>query len=116
MGDLSEHFSRAEFACKCGCGGDTIDAETLALAEQVRSHEGQPVTVNSAYRCVDHNAAVGGSRASQHLLGRAVDLAVSDPAETAAWLGKKYPDRLGVGVYRTFVHVDTRADKARWGG
>ena len=30
MGDLSEHFDRREFTCRCGCGADQVDPQ-LAL-------------------------------------------------------------------------------------
>ena len=43
MGDLSEHFSRLEVACRCGCGLDSMAAETLEIAEVVREFEGGPV-------------------------------------------------------------------------
>lgn len=115
MGDLSRHFSRREFACKCGCGYDTVDAELLALCEAVRGIEGAPLTPNSGCRCARHNAAVGGAASSQHLRGRAADLPVLDPPRVFGWLCELYPDRYGLGLYDTFVHVDTRSGApARW--
>jgi len=87
MGDLSKHFSRHEFACKCGCGRDTIDTETLKLCEIVREFVGQPVTVTSGHRCEAHNRRVGGGTRSQHLYGRAADLTVTDPAAVYAMRG-----------------------------
>ena len=117
MGDLSEHFSRHEFACKCGCGRDTIDAETLKLCEIVREFVGYPVTVASGYRCEIHNRRVGGGTRSQHLYGRAADLVVTDPASVYEMLCKRFPDEFGFGRYGTFVHVDTRSNgPARWYG
>ena len=76
MGDLSEHFSREEMACKCGCGLDTVDAELLSLLEKIRAHFDRPITINSGCRCEAHNRAVGGSKNSQHLIGRAADIVV----------------------------------------
>lgn len=114
MGDLSEHFSRYEFACKCGCGMDTIDVETLGLCEQVREHVGVSLIPNSGCRCEAYNEAVGGSVGSQHLQSRAVDLPVPDPKEVYGWLCAKYPKQYGFGVYDTFVHVDSRPGPVRW--
>ena len=79
MGDLSAHFSRREFACKCGCGLDTVDKRLLDLCELVRTWTGGPVRVVSGHRCQEHNRRVGGSPKSQHVLGRAADLAVPNP-------------------------------------
>ncbi len=111
----SYHFERSEFACKCGCGRDTIDHETLYLCEVVRRFCDEPVTVNSGFRCRQHNKEVGGRPNSQHLYGRAADLRVSDPVKVFNYLCEKYPNQYGFGLYSTFVHVDTRTGKAkRW--
>lgn len=45
------------------------------LRDVVREVFGQDVTVTSAYRTKEVNAAVGGAKRSYHLSGRAVDLA-----------------------------------------
>ena len=73
---IGSHFKRSEFACKCGCGFDTVDTEIMPIIEYVRMHFDKPVVINSACRCEKHNAAVGGSKNSQHLRGRAVDIRV----------------------------------------
>lgn len=57
----------------------------LLLLEAARAAGGgQPVTVTSWYRSPLHNAAVGGSKTSQHLTASAVDVSVSNPAIWAA--------------------------------
>lgn len=118
MGDLSTHFSRAEFACKCGCGYDSIDYETLAILEDVRGHFGQAITVTSAHRCEEKNAEVGGAKDSQHLRARAVDFQVAgvSPADVQSYLRSRYQNIYGIGAYATFTHLDTRSNgPARWG-
>lgn len=119
MGDLSENFSRHEFACKCGCGFDTVDADLLDLLQRIRSHFGEPITITSACRCPERNKKVGGAANSQHLYGRAADIVVSQLTLSRAadfahcWLG----DSGGVGEYADFVHIDTRTNgPARWEG
>ena len=117
MGDISENFSRSEFACKCGCGLDSVDVELLRILETLRSHFDRPITINSGHRCVDYNAFVGGSSNSQHLYGRAADIVVDgiDPA-----LVYELADQMGIGgagEYSTFTHVDSRTNgPARWEG
>jgi uncharacterized protein YcbK (DUF882 family) len=115
LGDLNNYFSRSEFACKCGCGYDTVDALLLEALREIRIKFMEPVHVSSAARCKKHNENVGGGKESQHLLGRAADIQVRDvdPADVA-----DYAEDLGlsVGRYDTFTHVDTRSGPpARWG-
>ena len=89
-------------------------------------HFGKPLHITSGYRTAAHNAAVGGSKYSQHLLGRAADFWVEDTpvASVAAYAETLLPARGGIGRYpkdashpkrRTgWVHIDTRANKSRW--
>ena len=116
MGDISEHFDRREFACHCKCGQDTVDVELVAILEAVRHHFGQPVTITSGNRCMAHNDAVGGERLSQHLYGRAADFTVRGvtPDQVVAFLESRYADRYGIGLYKSWVHVDSRKGRARW--
>ena len=118
MGDLSTNFSRYEFACSCGCGFDTIDTETLTVAEIVRDHYDAPVRINSACRCTAHNQAVGGGVQSFHLTARAIDIEVDGvPApQVADYLDSLFPDTYGIGKYSNFTHIDSRSVKARWEG
>ena len=76
MGATSPHFSDAEMRCSCGCGANGCDPALLDALEAFRAAVGLPVIIESAYRCPDHNKAVGGSLASQHLLGLAADVRV----------------------------------------
>lgn len=112
---ISEHFSREEFACKCGCGFDTVDCELLEILEAVRGHFGKPVIISSACRCESHNQNEGGATNSQHLYGRAADITVQSvsPAEVHAYLDNFATP--GLGKYNAFTHVDSRSGRGRWG-
>ena len=116
MGDLSAHFSKKEFACKCGCGTCNPAPELVEKLEVFRALCGnKPMHINSAHRCEKHNAKVGGSPKSQHLLGRAADvrkipgMSIDEMAKHAETAGFN-----GIGKYRSFVHVDVRGTRARW--
>jgi uncharacterized protein YcbK (DUF882 family) len=109
-------FKRSEFACKCGCGFDTVDYELIEVLNDIRTHFKTPVIINSGCRCEDHNRAVGGSSNSQHLYGRAADIVVLDvaPQEVYDFVDSKYFG-LGLGLYSNWVHIDTRTNgPARW--
>ena len=113
---FSKHFTRAEFACNCGCGFDTVDFELVQTLEKIREHFDQPVTITSGCRCATYNKAIGGEPGSQHMRGRAADIQVKNipPAlvhELAELLGVG-----GLGEYPTFTHIDTRHGKSRWAG
>lgn len=121
MGDLSTHFSRSEFACHCGkCDGmiDKLDMRLIAALEALRLRIG-PIIVNDAIRCPAHNKAVCGVKNSQHLYGRAADIrSLHLTPEQLATEAEKVPEFAhgGIGIYKTFVHVDVRGYKARWRG
>lgn len=116
MTKVSENFNREEFACKCGCGFASVDVELLNLLEKVRAFFSKPVTINSACRCEKHNEAVGGSRGSKHKLGIAADIVVKDvnPQDVYYFLDRHQPNKLGLGNYKSFTHVDVREVKARF--
>lgn len=118
MGNISTHFNRSEFACKCGCGFDAVDKELLEVLEDVRVHFNAPVTLDCACRCATHNREVGGEDHSQHLLGKAADIKVSGhtPSEVQDYLRGKYPSKYGVGRYSAFTHIDVRSTAANWNG
>ena len=113
---IAQNFRLVEFQCKC-CGAVKIDPELVRRLQKMREEIGQPLIVNSGYRCPEHNRAVGGAADSQHLYGRAAD--VSCPSIVIGRLHtiaeKYFPDG-GVGKYAGFVHVDTRGTTARWNG
>lgn len=115
-GNLSEHFHREEFACKCGCGQDTVDAELINILEALRTTLKAPITVNSGNRCLAYNKKVGGKPNSMHLKGRAADITIDGltPKQVQDAFEVMFPDKYGMGRYDNFTHVDSRAVKARW--
>lgn len=114
---LSPHFSRSEFACPCGCGFDTVDAELIAVLEKARAYFNAPISINSGCRCATHNATLPNSaRSSQHLRGKAADIQIKDidPNTVADYFEQTYPNAYGIGRYNTFTHIDVRDGKSRW--
>lgn len=57
------------------------------LLDPVRAKFGNPIKVNSFYRCRKHNSEVGGSPRSQHLVAEAADVAAEAKgyANMTAW-------------------------------
>lgn len=114
---LNRYFKRSEFACRCGCGTSTVDAELLQVITDVREKFG-PVVINSGHRCVKHNAAVGGAKNSMHTTGKAADIRIPgvSPARVWSYLTSKYEGKYGIGQYDSFTHIDVRDTAARWHG
>lgn len=115
---LSTSFVSTEFDCRGnGCCKQTkVDEKLIGYLQKIRNHFGKSVRINSGYRCEYHNKKVGGSSNSQHIKGRAADIVVSGirPIEVA-----KYAESIGmkgIGLYPSFVHVDTRTTKFYWCG
>lgn len=114
---LGTHFRASEFVCHgatCGCTEAKIDEKLVEYLEAIRTHFDAPVYVSSGYRCPTHNAAVRGASKSYHMRGQAADITVKgvEPAEVA-----KYAESigiLGIGLYDSFTHVDTRTTKSFW--
>lgn len=113
---ISAHFSRKEFACKCGCGFDAVDVGLIQVLEDLREHFNRPITITSGCRCEDHNKSIGGSINSQHTKGKAADIKIEgiEPSEVYEYLDIEHPTSLGVGKYNWWTHVDSRDAKARW--
>ena len=105
--------------CKC-CGQHFYNIYLIAklnyLLDLVREKYHKELAINSVYRCPAHNAKVGGVFNSYHVRGMAADVTVEgvDPNELAA-LAETVGFN-GIGIYKTFVHVDIRETPARWTG
>ena len=92
----------------------------MAELQVLRDELNTPIVINSGYRSPEHNQSVGGSKNSQHLLGKAADIVAQDvsPDETADTIERLINEgkmqQGGLGRYNTFTHYDIRGNKARW--
>jgi zinc D-Ala-D-Ala carboxypeptidase len=100
MTQLTKNFSlheltKSETAARRGMDNIPGEAEianltTLAgkVLQPIRDHFGRGVHVNSGFRHPDVNAAVGGSRTSDHTRGMAADIEIPGVAnaELAEWI------------------------------
>lgn len=142
---LSANFTTDEGRCRCGCGlgADAAEypPEVVNLVQGMRDIKGGPLWVNSWFRCQRHNAAVGGVESSAHTRGTAVDLGVRFAPDRydlillavlsalaqqvdlpqERWRALFYTTRAvlkGVGIAKSYVHVDTDSicpRPAAWG-
>lgn len=107
---MSRYFAEREVKCKCGCGEANMDSAFMERLDMLRYRYNRPIILNSAYRCLEHNAAVGGVSDSPHTRGIAVDIKCNGQ-ET--YLLLKHATELGftgIGVAqkgsKRFLHLD----------
>jgi uncharacterized protein YcbK (DUF882 family) len=105
--------------------------ETLVVLDEIRHRAGKGLVITSSYRSPEYNRAVGGARFSQHVVFNAIDFQASGGtvrplslAVTARGLRgetfinpitkKRFKFAGGIGIYSTFVHIDTRGHNTDW--
>lgn len=118
----SKNLSWSELSCKDGTPYPDeyrLDGTVVNLSfvfEQIRTVCGNRIIkIHSAYRSKKHNTSIRGAKNSQHVLGKALDL-----APPKGYTVKKFYDLIktlaqtnvneigGIGLYPTFVHIDIR--------
>ena len=96
-------------------------APTIRIIDRLRGHFGRPIVILSSYRSPAYNRAIGDAATkSYHMQFRALDIAVAGRTprqvfdQLADWrVAGKFTG--GLGLYSTFVHIDTRGYNATWG-
>lgn len=90
---------------------------TVRAAEWLRFRLGnKPLHVNSGYRDPAYNAAIGGASGSMHVHFNAMDLSqTGTPPARMVEVMEAYSGAAGMGIgrYRTFMHIDTRGELGR---
>jgi zinc D-Ala-D-Ala carboxypeptidase len=115
------HFAWSEFAshdCGCFTGGKVSEATVkenvrrlMWKLEALRKKMGNnPVTINSGFRTISWNAAVGGASNSMHMYGIAADINVANKTPYQEQSTAKTCGFSGIIRYSTFVHVDSRIE------
>ncbi len=93
---------------------------TLKVADELRHRLGVKMRyITSAYRCPAYNAILAGAASrSQHMENRALDIVYDCSPRTAMIEARKMRDeglfQGGLGLYSSFIHIDTRGRNATW--
>ena len=110
-----DYFTREEFACQY-TGDNEISDDLLLKLDMLRAKCQFPFVITSGFRSEDHPIERKKEKAGTHAQGIAADIRASNGnqrykiVEQAIQMGFT-----GVGIARTFIHVDRRtlgADKA----
>ena len=111
----ADHFNgdfTHEFECQCGCGTGAMSKVIIGMLDGARELARIPFNINSAFRCVTHNANEGGREFSAHTYGLAVDIACSN--NHFRFLIVKALIAVGftrIIIYKTFIHADIDGHK-----
>ncbi|SFJ08963.1 D-Ala-D-Ala carboxypeptidase family metallohydrolase [Thermoflavimicrobium dichotomicum] len=120
------HFNWSEFYSKDGSGfsGGKVSAATVQenvrrlmwKLEALRKKAGDsPITINSGFRSISHNSAVGGESNSMHMYGIAADIVVSGKSVSEVINLAKTCGFSGIIRYSSFTHVDSRVEYPSYG-
>ncbi|GHF84680.1 D-Ala-D-Ala carboxypeptidase family metallohydrolase [Streptomyces thermodiastaticus] len=119
------HFDFSEFTDRVSgtfSGGKLSAAATkenvrraMYKLEALRKKLGNvPITINSGFRSIAHNAEVGGASDSMHLYGTAADLSVPGVSNRTVYQKAETCGFSGLETYTAdHQHVDSRADLGR---
>ena len=123
MGDISRNFSYSEFeksdtatrlginnTIKDGLIKENIKALVDDILQPLRDKWGGPLFINSGYRCLQLNKAVGGVPTSQHVKGQAADVGVTDPYALAKAVKSMKVEFDQMILYPDFLHLSYRDD------
>lgn len=105
----TKNFSPSEFKCKCGCNTNLAQQELVNRLQRVRDKINQPIKINSAYRCPEHNKAVGGKENSAHVKGLAVDIECPKHSTYYRWLlinALLHTGFVRIGIGDNYIHAD----------
>tara|TARA_A100000172_G_scaffold18320_2_gene10051 strand:+ start:6072 stop:6458 length:387 start_codon:yes stop_codon:yes gene_type:complete len=111
----SEYFTEKELCCK-GTGECNMDDNFMLKLEELRKKYNTPMIITSGYRHPAHNIAIGGSRYSAHIKGRAVDVQVIGKDALRLMRLALECGMTGIGVAqrgphnKRFIHLDDLED------
>jgi zinc D-Ala-D-Ala carboxypeptidase len=98
-----KYFTDKETKCK-HCGEIKVNEFFGAKMDELRKAYGQPIHINSWYRCPMHDSAIGGK--GEHTHGTACDIKISGSRERFVLLSLAL--KLGfnrIGVAKGFLHL-----------
>ena len=120
LGNLSTHFWKWEFKCKClKCIRKKVRVssmllfklESMIMVIDKSAEIHRPVIVNSGNRCEEYNKKIGGVPNSPHIPnpdGEAADIRVKGITALELGLIAEEVGGLRIGIGKVYIHVDVR--------
>lgn len=105
---MFKHFDISEFRCR-ETGENDMDESFIHMLDELRERCGFSFVITSGYRSVKHTAERRKEKGGTHTQGIAADIAVSNGEQRMKIVREALEMGFGgIGVSRTFVHVDMR--------
>jgi uncharacterized protein YcbK (DUF882 family) len=102
------NFSVNEFQCS-HCDALNISPAALDFLQAYRNVLGKGVSINSGYRCPEHNNSVSSTgEDGPHTTGYAIDISTNSATQyqLLKFAFSYNPQPLGIGIAKTFTHID----------
>ena len=111
MAESAKYFSKGELSCS-HCGDCKMEPAFLEELDKLREAFGKPMTLSSAYRCLEHPVEINKAKGGSHTKGRAVDVLVNTEdafkllriATTMNFTGVGFSQKGDHGA--RFIHLD----------
>lgn len=106
---ITENFKLLEFLTKNKKDSYTkINLNIILELQRLRSIFGSGIGINSSYRSLKYNKSIGGASLSEHIEGNALDTYPIN-GSIKEWKNTVIKNKKtgGIGIYKTFVHIDT---------
>ena len=102
------YFKIEDFACQ-ETGENGIQPEFVLALDDLRHECGFPFVVTSGFRSKDHSIEKTKKVGGRHTRGDAADIQVTNGLQRMALVSKALEHGFkGIGVAKSFVHLDTR--------
>tara|TARA_R100000935_G_scaffold57661_2_gene92138 strand:- start:2828 stop:3187 length:360 start_codon:yes stop_codon:yes gene_type:complete len=102
-----KYFKESEFECCCGNCFHHMDQNLLLMLDESRNIANTPFSLNSSWRCEEHNKDVDGKKNSAHLRGCAVDIACDNSSKRLVILDALIiAGFTRIGISKSFIHAD----------
>ncbi|MFC1752415.1 DUF882 domain-containing protein [Thermoproteota archaeon] len=113
---ISEHFSKRDFACKCGVCEATIriGLGLIGGLELLRTLAGQRITIKKGFVCPGSAESTSRHKKNYHTLGLAADITIDNKTlKEVVLLAEQVPEFKGIGLYPAegYVHIDVRKEE-----
>lgn len=104
------YFTREEFVCQ-ETGENEIQDEFITKLDALRDACGFPFRITSGYRSPRHSIEAKKLKPGRHTVGDAADIYVGNGSQRFVLVSNAIKLGFnGIGVAKTFIHVDTRDD------
>ena len=120
---VTRNFTYGEFRCP-HCRRNRTEVGLIEKLQEARNYSnllGDDVPrrisyhINSGWRCSTHNARVGGTPHSKHLVGKAADIHTPDGIMRMCVLyGLIKAGFTRIGIYPTWIHADISPGVTMW--